>query len=228
MDGTEFLGSLFSKIKSVAKSASKLAVAPVTTTYSVTKSAAKATVNVVKKPSLSNLAKVVTAPTKRVVNETKSNVKEAAHGVAEAGRGTKVALDVARRVAKRIIKTVAKKVLFKGDSLLGSSVAAVPKNAAKGILIPIATAAVVANTTTAPAAPVVPVLVNEVIDELYNGISKKIAQGMSPEKAASEAQSDLDRLEPGEENDPKFGSGFALPLLIGGGILAAVLLLKKK
>lgn len=228
VDGSEFLGSLFSKVRNVAKSAGKLAVAPVTMSYTATKSAAKATMNVAKKPTLSNLMKVVTAPTQRVANETKSTVKEAAHGVAESARGTKVALDIARRVAKRVIKMVAKKVLFHGDGLLGSGVAAVPKNAAKGILIPVATAAVVANTTTAPAAPVVPVLVNEVIDELYNAISKKIAQGLSPDKAAAEAKSELDKLEPGEENDPKVGSGMMVPLLVGGGILAAILLFKKK
>lgn len=228
----ELLGrSLWKKVKGVAKSSAKLAVAPVTTTYSVTKSAAKATVQAVKKPSLTNISKIVTAPTKRLVNETKSNVREAGHVTAESARITSTAasrtLDVTRRVAKRLIKSVAKKVLFRGE-LLGS-VAAVPKNAAKGVLIPVATAAVLANTVTAPAAPVVPILVNEVIDELYSAITRNIAKGLSPEKAAEAAKADLDKLEPGEENDPKVGGGSGTILLVGGGIaLLAFILLRRK
>ncbi len=226
----ELLGrSLFAKIGSVAKSAAKVAVSPVTATYSVTKSAAKATVNAVKNPSLTSISKIVTNPVVRAANVTKDTVKEAAHGVAETGRAASTALDITRRVAKRLIKTVAKKVLFHGGGLLGASaVAAVPKNAAKGVLIPVATAAVLANTVTAPAAPVVPVLVNEVIDELYNSISDKIAKGLSPDKAAAEAKADLDKLEPGEENDPKVGGGFGPILLIGGAGLLALLLLRRK
>ena len=230
----ELLGrSIWGKIKSATTSVAKVVAAPVTTTYSVAKSAGKATVNAVKNPSLTSISKIVTAPTTRLVNETKSNVKEAGHAAAEAGRAANTAasrtLDVTRRVAKRLIKSVAKKVLFKGDMLLGNgSVAAVPKNAAKGVLIPVATAAVVANTITAPAAPAVPALVNEVIDELYSAIEAKIKAGLSPDKAAAAARADLDKLEPGEENDPKVGSGYMLPLIIGGGLLAAILILKKK
>jgi hypothetical protein len=230
----ELLGrSLFSKIGSVAKSVAKVAVAPVTVTYSVAKSAGKATVNAVEHPSLTAVSKIVTNPAVRAANAVKDTGKEAVHAVAETGRAADTAasrtLDVTRRVAKRLIKTVAKKVLFHGVGLLGASaVAAVPKNAAKGVLIPVATAAVLANTVTAPAAPVVPVLANEVIDELYNSISDKIAKGLSPDKAAAEAQADLDKLEPGEENDPKVGGGFGPILLIGGAGLLALLLLRRK
>jgi hypothetical protein len=220
--------SLFAKIGNVAKSAVKVAAAPVTATYSVTKSAAKATVNAVKNPSLTNISKIATNPLVRTANVTKDTGKEVVHSVAETGRAASTALDITRRVAKRLIKTVAKKVLFHGTGLLGgSAVAAVPKNAAKGVLIPVATTAVLANTVTAPAAPVVPVLVNEVIDELYNAISNKIAKGLSPDKAAAEAQADLDTLEPGEENDPKVSGGFGPILLIGGAGLLALLLLRR-
>ena len=230
----ELLGrNLFSKIGSIAKSAAKVAVSPVTATYSVTKAATKATTHAVLHPSISNVKKIGTNTASRAVNVSKDTAKEAGHAALETGRFVNTAasrtLDVTRRVAKRLIKTVAKKVLFHGGGLLGASaVAAVPKNAAKGVLIPVATAAVLANTVTAPAAPVVPVLVNEVIDELYNAISDKIAKGMSPEKAASEAKADLDKLEPGEENDPKVGGGFGPILLIGGVGLLALLMLRRK
>lgn len=231
----ELLGrSLWKKVKGVAKSAGKLAVAPITTTYSVTKSAAKATVNVVKNPSLKNLTKVVTAPTTRAFNETKSNVKEAGHAALETGRVVNTAasrsMNVIRRVAKRLIKTVAKKVLFKGD-LMGAegATARISKGAAKGVLIPVATAAVAANTTTAPAAPIVPVLVNEVIDELYSAIERGIKKGLSPKQAEDAAKAELDKLEPGEENDPKVGYGSFMPVAIGvAAVLALVVVLKKK
>lgn len=221
--------SFWNKVGSVVKSTAKVAVAPVTATYSVTKSAANATVNAVKNPSLSNIAKIVTNPTTRAVNVTKDTVKEAGHAAMETGRAASVALDVTRRVAKRLIKKVAKKVLFHGDTLLGGSVSAIPKNAAKGVLIPVATAAVLANTVTAPAAPAVPVLVNEVINELYNAMEKAIKKGLSPDKAAAEAQASLDVLEPGEENDPKVGYGSFMPIAIGvAALLALVVVLKKK
>lgn len=226
--------SLLKKIGGIAKSAGKLAIAPVTTTYSVTKSAAKATVNAVKKPSLTNFAKIVTAPTTRAVNETKSNVKEAAHATLETGRVVNTAasrsMDVVRRVAKRLIKKVAKKVLFKGD-LMGAegATARISKGAAKGVLIPVATAAVAANTTTAPAAPIVPVLVNEVIDELYSAIEKGIKKGLSPKQAEKEAVAEMDKLEPGEENDPKVSYGSFMPVAIGiAAVLGLVVILKKK
>jgi hypothetical protein len=222
------------KIGGIAKSAGKLAVAPVTTTYSVTKSAAKATVNAVKHPSLKNISKIVTNPTTRAFNETKSNVKEAGHAALETGRVVNTAasrsMDVIRRVAKRLIKKVAKSVLFKGD-LMGadSSTARISKGAAKGILIPVATAAVAANTTTAPAAPIVPVLVNEVIDELYSAIEKGIKKGLSPKQAEDEAKAELDKLEPGEENDPQVSYGSYMPVAIGiAAVLALVVVLKKK
>lgn len=222
---------LFSKIGSIAKSTVKVVASPVTATYSVAKAATKATTHAVLHPTLSNVKKIGTNTASRAVNVSKDTVKEAGHAAAETGRFVNTVasrtLDVTRRVAKRLIKTVAKKVLFHGG-LLGSSVAAVPKNAAKGVLIPVATAAVLANIVTAPAAPVVPVLVNEVIDELYNSISDKIAKGLSPDKAASEAQADLDKLEPGEENDPKVSGGFGPILLVGGlGLLAFILLRRK-
>ncbi len=74
-----------------------------------------------------------------------------------------------------MIKGIAKKVLFHGSEFLGAgSLSAIPKNAAKGVLIPAATAAVIANVVTAPAAPAVPVLVDEVINEIYADIEKKI------------------------------------------------------
>lgn len=209
--------SFLKKIGGAVKSVAKVAAAPVTMTYSVTKSAAKATVQAVKKPTFSNIAKIVTKPVVRAGNETKSVAREAGHAVMETGRAAGTALDVTRRVAKRIIKSVAKKVLFKGDMLLGESLSAIPKNAAKGVLMPVATAAVLANTVTAPAAPAVPILVNEVIDELYSAIEKKVKQGLSPERAAQEAKADLDKMEPGEENDPKVSSGYT-PWLIGGGL----------
>lgn len=226
--------SLWQKAKSVAKGSVKLAVAPVTTAYTVTKSAAKATVNVVKHPSLKNLTKVVTNPLTRTVNETKSNVREAGHVAAESGRFTVTAasrsMDVIRRVAKRLIKTVAKKVLFKGDYLgADSGVARISKGAAKGVLIPVATAAVAANTTTAPAAPIVPVLVNEVIDELYSAIEKGIKKGLSPKQAEDAAKAELDKLEPGEENDPKVSYGSFMPVAIGiAAVVGLVVILKKK
>ncbi len=176
---------------------------------------------------LEQAAKSVADAGSTVVRATQSNVlRPTAHVVATGTRATVRAvgdvLDVTRRMAKRAIKAVAKKVLFKGGFLGASAVAAVPKNAAKGILIPAATAAVLANPATAAAAPAVPVLVNEVIDELYNNISDQVAKGLSPDNAAAKAKSDLDKLAPGEENDPKAGIGPVL-LLVGGGLLAYVL-----
>lgn len=233
-DVNEILGrSLLKKIKGIGKSAAKLAVAPVTTTYSVTKSAAKATVRAVKDPSLKNVTRIVTDPGKRAFNETKSNVREAGHAAAETGRVANTAasrsMNVVRRVAKRLIKTVAKKVLFKGD-LLGAetpSVARMTKGTAKGILIPAATAAVVANTTTAPAAPIVPVLVNEVVDELYEVMERNIKKGMSPKDAEKAAKAALDKLEPGEENDPKISGGF-MPLAIGAAAVLALIVVMRR
>lgn len=226
--------SLWAKAKSIGKSAVKLAVAPVTTAYTVTKSAAKATGHAVLHPSLKNISRIATDPTKRAFNETKSNVKEVAHMTAETGRFVNTAasrsMDVIRRVAKRLIKKVAKKVLFKGD-LMGADtgVARISKGAAKGILIPVATAAVAANTTTAPAAPIVPVLVNEVIDELYSAIEKGIKKGLSPKQAEDEAKAELDKLEPGEENDPKVSYGSYMPIAIGlAAVIGLVVVMKKK
>jgi hypothetical protein len=220
--------SFFKKIGSGLKAATKVAISPVTATYSVTKSAAKATVKAVKDPSLKNISKIVTNPLVRAKGEVVKTGKDAGHAVMETGRAGSVALDVTRRVAKRLIKKVAKKVLFKGDDLLGS-VSAIPKNAAKGVLIPVATAAVLANTVTAPAAPAVPVLVNEVINELYSAMENAIKKGLSPEKAAKAAQDQLDVLEPGEENDPKVGYGSFMPIAIGiAAVLALVVVLKKK
>lgn len=225
--GDVLFGSIWSKVKNAAKSTVKVVASPVTASFSVAKAATKATTHAVLHPSLSNVSKIATKTATRTVNVTKDTAKEAGHAVAETGRAAGQALDVTRRVAKRLIKGLAKKVLFQGG-LLGSSVAAIPKNAAKGVLIPVATAAVLANGVTAPAAPVVPVLVNEVIDELYQSISDKIAKGLSPDKAASEAQADLDKLEPGEENDPKVSGGFGPILLVGGlGLLAFILLRRK-
>lgn len=180
---------------------------------------------------LERAAKSVADAGSTVVRATQSNVlRPTAHVVATGTRATVRAvgdvLDVTRRMAKRAIKAVAKKVLFKGGLLGASAVAAVPKNAAKGILIPAATAAVLANPATAAAAPAVPVLVNEVIDELYNNISDNIAKGLSPDKAADKAKSDLDKLTPGEENDPKAGIG-TIALLVGGGLLAFVFLRRR-
>lgn len=233
-DVNEILGrSLLKKIKGIGKSAAKLAVAPVTTTYSVTKSAAKATVKAVKDPSLKNISAIVTKPATRAFNETKSNVREAGHMTAESARVTNTAVSrasgVVRRVAKRLIKTVAKKVLFKGDFLGADkpSVARISKNAAKGILMPVATAAVAANTTTAPAAPIVPVLVNEVIDELYSVLERNIKKGMSPKDAEKAAKEALDRLEPGEENDPKVSGGF-MPLAIGAAAVLALIVVMRR
>src|SRR3954467_13193262 len=52
------MGSLWSKVKSVGKSVAKVAVAPVTMTYSVTKATANATVTAVKHPSITNFANI--------------------------------------------------------------------------------------------------------------------------------------------------------------------------
>lgn len=226
--------SLLKKIKGIGKSAGKLAVAPITTTYSVTKSAAKATVKAVKDPSLKNITAIVTKPATRAVSETKSNVREAGHAAAETGRVASTAatrsMGVIRRVAKRLIKGIAKKVLFKGEYLGAEkpSIARMSKNAAKGLIMPTATALVAANTTTAPAAPLVPVLVNEVVDELYAVLERNVKKGMSPKDAEKAAKEALDKLEPGEENDPKVGVGSFTPWLIGGAAALALFLFLKR
>lgn len=222
----DFLGrSFLKKAKNIGKGVARVATSPVRMTYTVSKSAAKATVKAVKKPTLKNVSNIVINPVKRAAGETKTTVKAGAHAVAETGRVAAMSANVVRRMAKRAIKKVAQKVLFKGD-LLGS-VAAVSKNAARGILIPPATAAVAANPTLAPAAPVVPVLVNEVINELYANIEKKVKQGISPEQAASEARADLEKLEPGEENDPG-ASGMMTPIFLGLGIVVAAAILARR
>lgn len=222
----ELLGrSLFKKIKNVGKGVARVATSPVRMTYTVTKATGKAVVTAAKKPTLKNISNIVVKPVVRATGETKTTARAGAHAVAEAGRATAMSANVIRRMAKRAIKKVAKAVLFKGD-LLGS-VAAVSKNAARGILIPPATAAVAANPTLAPAAPVVPVLVNEVIDELYANIESRVKKGLSPEKAASEARADLDKLEPGEENDPGAKSMMA-PIFLGLGVLMGLAILARR
>ncbi len=209
--------------------AASVVASPITATYSVTKSAAKATVKAVKNPSLKNISKIVTNPIVRAKGEVVKTGRDTVSVAKSAGSGLKSALDVTRRVAKRLIKKVAKKVLFKGDGVLLGSVSAIPKNAAKGVLIPVATAAVLANTITAPAAPAVPVLVNEVINELYSAMENAVKKGLSPDKAAKAAQDSLDVLEPGEENDPKVSFGAFMPIAIGiAAVLALVVVLKKK
>jgi hypothetical protein len=230
-DGTyaPLSGSLWSKIGNVAKSAGKLAVAPVTTVYSVTKSAAKATGHAVLHPSLTNISKIVTAPTTRLVNETKTNVREAGHGIAEAGRATKIVANVGYRVTKRLIRKMAAKVLLKGDVLLGDDgLAKYPKNAAKGVLIPVATAAVVANTVTAPFSPAVPVIVNTVIDELYSAIEKKIKRGLSPERAKQEISDALNSDDDDAADRGLEVGGGMLPWVIGGGAVLALIIFMRR
>lgn len=237
----DFMGgrSLWQKTKSVAKGTVKIAAMPITTTYTVAKSATKAATHAVLNPSLQNFSRIVTDPSKRLSNETVSNVRTVAHTGLEAGRGINTAAsrtgkavvyaaNVTRRVAKRLIKSVARTVLFSGDSLLGESLSRIPKNAAKTLLIPSATAAVAANPTTAPATPIVPILVNEVVDELYSVIERNIKRGLSPKQAAESALKDMDKLEPGEETDP--GQGVTPMLLLGlaAAIVGAVIIFKRK
>lgn len=226
--------SILKKLKNVGKSVAKVAVSPVTATYSVTKSAAKATVKAVKDPSLKNITAIVTKPATRAVGVVKETGREAGHAAAESGRAASTAasrsMGVIRRVAKRLIKGIAKKVLFKGD-ILGQekpSIARMSKTAAKGLIMPTATALVAANTTTAPAAPLVPVLVNEVVDELYAVLERNVKKGMSPKDAEKAAKEALDKLEPGEENDPKVGVGDFTPWLIGGAAALALFLFLKR
>ena len=148
------------------------------------------------------------------------------HAVAE---GARVTGRVLRRAAKGIIRKVAKTVLLKGDYslLMGAetpSVARVSKNLAKGVLMPAATAAVAASTVTAPAAPLVPILVNEVIDEVYSAIEKKVKKGLSPEQAKQEV---LTALENNDDAALEAG-GNMTPILIGGGVVLALILFLKK
>lgn len=223
--------SLWKKVKGAAKSVAKVSVAPVTMTYTATKSAAKATGTFIKHPSMKNLKNVVLKPGTRAVNETKTDVREAGHAAMETGRATKIAADVGYRVVKRLIRKLAAKVLLKGDhyDMLGEDgVAKYPKNAAKGVLIPLATAAVVANTTTAPFSPAVPVIVNSVIDELYSAIAKRIKKGLSPAQAKQEVESAL-TTDDDAAADKALDVGGNLPLILGGvGLLVAVALVLKK
>jgi len=220
--------SIWGKIKNVAKSTAKVAVSPVTMTYSVTKATGKAVVKAVKKPSISNFAAIVTKPIVRAGNETKTVAKEAVHATAESLRATKMAADVGYRVVKRLVRKLAAKVLLKGDFLSGEGVAKYPKNAAKGVLIPLATAAVVANTTTAPFSPAVPVIVNTVIDELYAAVEKKIKKGLSPEQAKKEI-SDALNSDDDAAADAALGVSNMTPWIIGGvGALLLILVLKRR
>lgn len=220
--------SIWGKIKSVAKGSAKLAVAPVTMTYSVTKATGKAVVKAVKKPSISNFAAIITKPLVRAGNEAKTDIRTAGHVAAESARGTQMAAAVGYRVVKRLVRKLAAKVLLKGDFLSGEGVAKYPKNAAKGVLIPVATAAVVANTTTAPFSPAVPVIVNTVIDELYAAIEKKIKKGLSPEKAKQEISAALNSDDDAAA-DAALGVSNMTPWIIGGvGALLLVLILKRR
>jgi LPXTG-motif cell wall-anchored protein len=221
-----FMGgrSLWKKAKSIGKGVVKIAAMPVTMAYTATKSVAKATTHAVLNPSMKNFSRIVTDPAKRITNETKQDVRTVAHVAAESARATNTAAsrtgkavvnsaNVIRRVAKRLIKGLARKVLFSGDDLMGASVGRVPANAAKAMLMPTATALVLANSVTAPAAPIVPVLVNEVVDELYSAISRGIEKGLSPKKAEEAALEQIETKTPEEENDPSPGVS---PLMIAG------------
>jgi hypothetical protein len=131
---------------------------------------------------------------------------------------------VTRRVAKRLIRGVANKILLNGDPLLGANAPTVTKNAAKAMILPTATAAVTASTVTAPLAPIVPILLNEVLDEIYSSISSRIKKGMSPQKAATEVAQALER-----DDDKALGSGgLSMPVMLGLGAGAVVLALALK
>jgi hypothetical protein len=132
---------------------------------------------------------------------------------------------VGKRVAKRLIRGIAKKVLLNGDPLLGAMPSTMTKNAAKAAIIPTATAAVLSTTVTAPFAPVVPVLVNEVVDEIYSSIKSRIKKGMSPQKAASEVAVALEK-----DDDKALGASPSMPVIlgVGAGVIALIMVLKKR
>lgn len=137
----------------------------------------------------------------------------AGHGIAQAGR-------FARRKAKQAVRSIASKLLFHGyGSLMGEAGApTMTKNAAKAALAAPSTAALLAFTVTAPFAPAAPVLVNEVVDEIYSTIEKKIKKGATPQQAAAETQVHL------QNNDDKaLGAGFSMPVLLGGAAAVGVL-----
>lgn len=166
-----------------------------------------------------------------VARATQKNViRPASHVVATASRATghavaqtaRVTTRVMRRAAKGVIRAVAKSLLLKGDyavALLGESesIARVSKTAAKGVLLPAATAAVAASPA-AVASPLVPVLVNEVIDEVYAAIEKKVRQGLSPEQAKKQISDALTRNDDDELNT----SPSWMPWAIGGGFILAI------
>lgn len=147
---------------------------------------------------------------RKTLNVNKKIVRGAGHGIATAGRAVghvaMTANRIATRVALRAIRKAAKTVLFHGDvDFLGADGSpVVSKTAAKAILMPTATAAVAATPGAQLAAPIVPVLVNQVLDEIYKALTggKKVA--------------DIKKdLENGESP-----SGIS-PVIIGVGILVA-------
>lgn len=155
---------------------------------------------------------------KTTVRVTKKIGRGTGHAIMQAGR-------VTRRVAKRLVRGVANKMLLNGDPLLGASAPTMTKNAAKTLILPTATAAVTASTVTAPLAPIVPILVNEVIDEVYSAISKRVKKGMSPERAASEVAVALEK-----DDDKALGASPSMPVIlgVGAGIIALIMVLKKR
>jgi len=131
----------------------------------------------------------------------KRGVRSTGHAIAQASR-------VSKRVAKRAIRAVAKAVLLKGDGLLGSSVTTMSKTQAKAVLMAPATAAV-ANTVPV-AVPLVPLLVNEVVDEVFAAIKKRVAKGLSPEAAAAQVKTALEN-----DDDKVLQAGVSLPVILG-------------
>jgi hypothetical protein len=165
----------------------------------------------------------------RVGRVTKRAVRGTGHVFAKAGRATGHAVAqagrVTRRVAKRIIRGIANKMLLHGDSMLGAKAPAMTKEAAKTLILPTATAAVTASTVTAPLAPAVPVILNEVLDEVYASIQKRIKKGMSPEKAAAEVSAALEK-----DDDAALGAKASPALLlgIGGAALALLIFMRRR
>lgn len=124
-----------------------------------------------------NAVKTTGRVTARTVKTTErvalKTAKETGHIVATGARAVGHAAMIAERLAKRIIRRAAKKVLLHGDigmQMLGDGTPIMPKTAATAVLLPAATAAVLASPA-AVAAPAVPLLVKEVIDEIYSAIT---------------------------------------------------------
>ena len=149
-------------------------------------------------------------------------------------KDTKVAGHLVMELARKIVTPIASKIIGSNPG--------VSRVAAKSLIIPPATAAVASSTAAAPAAPLVPVILDKVISEIYSklGARKALAKDLSdPTMPGMDFTNNNSGtpIAPGmptptaDEPAPEASSGmpsWAIPAAIGGGVLLLLVMKKKK